>query len=517
VPLSYSDDDAGVGAGALLPRTSALQPDRRRTVRRAGDVFPLLPPPAGGSRKVFPPPPKSNPIGSPPQTQPSSPPSLPLAPSPQTPPTCGIVGKAVFVKQEEAAGDAGHSSDSGGDRDLVGGSSGGSIVDGEIDHPSGVRRLRQLQQLQQQRRHTSDAVSPIIDLQSGSGMTPLAWTVKGLQPEAFMALLAEGSDPNVADADLVTPLHHCTILGLNFGYAAKLLESGADANACDKGGNTALMYACASGLVEVVEVLLAMGADSSICNMHSTTALIQATIHGHVNVVARLLQHPAIAVSQRDSSGRIALHWACSAGQAACADLLVTQDPETAFIESHAGDTPCHVAVRQDRLDCMQLVCNVLTWQQRQQILAVENGSSLTLAQLAVEQRAMRCQKFIAEHGSDVPPPGTQGSLIGPASDKSRKRDRDDAATDSSSSGDDDSSGNGTGDSKEGRRAAKPKQTLEQARARRRNYMRLKRAEIISKESCAEGQVAVLEDHNQQLTLMVAQLRREAASLRTCM
>ncbi len=84
-------------------------------------------------------------------------------------------------------------------------------------------------------------------------------------------LMAAGADINAVDKDGWTALTWASWSGLNT-VAAKLIELGADLKLADKKGNTALMIAAQTGHGEIVKVLLEKGADRMVQNMAGKTA-----------------------------------------------------------------------------------------------------------------------------------------------------------------------------------------------------------------------------------------------------
>lgn len=76
------------------------------------------------------------------------------------------------------------------------------------------------------------------------------------------------------------------------GDAAALraqLDAGADVNALDRYGQTALMLAARLGRAEAVDVLIAAGAELDRTAKYRLSALMLAVINDHEPVVARLL------------------------------------------------------------------------------------------------------------------------------------------------------------------------------------------------------------------------------------
>src|SRR5271157_1133937 len=64
-----------------------------------------------------------------------------------------------------------------------------------------------------------------------------------------------------------------------------LIKAGADVNARDKHGWTALMIATANGQTDVVETLIKAGADVNAVDEDSVTALMIAALNDHTDAV----------------------------------------------------------------------------------------------------------------------------------------------------------------------------------------------------------------------------------------
>ncbi|MCL4299046.1 MAG: ankyrin repeat domain-containing protein [Anaerolineae bacterium] len=69
-----------------------------------------------------------------------------------------------------------------------------------------------------------------------------------------------------------------------------LLEAGADINARDRYGQTALMNAARTGQVELVRLLVEQGAALNTTAKYNLTALMLAIINGHIKIACILIQ-----------------------------------------------------------------------------------------------------------------------------------------------------------------------------------------------------------------------------------
>ena len=72
-------------------------------------------------------------------------------------------------------------------------------------------------------------------------------------------------------------------------YTRALIDAGADINAKDEAGSTALMVASEYGRTEIVKLLIAAGADVNAKNELGWTALMWASRHGHTETVKLLI------------------------------------------------------------------------------------------------------------------------------------------------------------------------------------------------------------------------------------
>jgi ankyrin repeat protein len=134
-------------------------------------------------------------------------------------------------------------------------------------------------------------------------------------------LLEAGVDPNAADPDGRTPLHHAALKG-RASLVQLLLEHGASVEARDSAGSRPLHDAALGGNVDSVRALLQHGADISATIRESgETPLHMAASWGKVDVVRALLEAGANKTA-RDRQGRTPFDLAVRNGQDEVARLL---------------------------------------------------------------------------------------------------------------------------------------------------------------------------------------------------
>jgi ankyrin repeat protein len=121
------------------------------------------------------------------------------------------------------------------------------------------------------------------------GHYPLGLAAFFGHPATVRLLLARGADVHAAAQNemKVQPLH-AAIASRNAETVAVLLGHGADANARQQIGYTALMGAAGAGRHDLVDLLLARGAAASLVSDEGKTAADIARDHGHRALADRL-------------------------------------------------------------------------------------------------------------------------------------------------------------------------------------------------------------------------------------
>lgn len=118
-----------------------------------------------------------------------------------------------------------------------------------------------------------------------------------------LKLLQDGADINATDGRGRT-----AVLAATYNNQADtvkaLIQKGADVNIRDNNLDNVLLHAGASGYLEIVKLAIEAGADTKLTNRFGGTALIPASERGHVEVVQELLTHSDVDVNHVNN-----LHW----------------------------------------------------------------------------------------------------------------------------------------------------------------------------------------------------------------
>jgi ankyrin repeat protein len=146
------------------------------------------------------------------------------------------------------------------------------------------------------------------------------------------------------------PLHIAALAG-DLAKVKALIEEGANVNAKNMWGETALHYAAEKGHKEVVELLIAKGAD---INAGRIEALQYAMDNGHTEVAIILINKGA-SVNPKTKSGWTPLHNAAYGGYKQVVEILLAKG---AYVNSKdtKGYTPLNIAVDRDYNDVAKLL-----------------------------------------------------------------------------------------------------------------------------------------------------------------
>lgn len=133
-----------------------------------------------------------------------------------------------------------------------------------------------------------------------------------------------------------------------------LLRDGADVNAAQGDGMSALHWAAQSGQVEIIDVLLYAGANpEATTRLGSYTPLHLASRAGHGPAITRLLAGQA-DVEARTTTGVTALHYAAASGRADAVDALIAGGADVDGVTTADDQTALMWATAYNRLDAIE-------------------------------------------------------------------------------------------------------------------------------------------------------------------
>jgi ankyrin repeat protein len=237
---------------------------------------------------------------------------------------------------------------------------------------------------------------------AGGPASPLADAAERMDGAAVRALLEEGADRNAAQVDGMTALHWAAHRD-DLETARLLVDAGAGVNAANRYGVRPLSLAAVNGSAAIVGLLLEAGADPNATLRGGETALMTAARTGRVEPVKALLARGA-GVNARDRREQTAIMWAAADGHARVVELLIEAGADFRTPLS-SGFTPLLFAVREGRRDAARALLaagadvNAVMEPRRPFTRAPRKGTSALM--LAVENAHFELALELIERGAD--------------------------------------------------------------------------------------------------------------------
>jgi ankyrin repeat protein len=197
----------------------------------------------------------------------------------------------------------------------------------------------------------------------------------------------------------------------SFGHTAiarRSIEEGADVNAQNKEGRSALQIASYKGHEQIVRLLINQGADVNAQNGYGESALHKASDQGYEQIV-RLLINQGADVNAQNRDSESALYMALDEGYEQIVRLLIDQGADV-NAQNGYGKSALHIALDEGHEQIVRLLIDQganVNAQNR------DGESALHIASRGGYEQIVR---LLIKHGADVNSQGPNGSALQAAS-----------------------------------------------------------------------------------------------------
>ncbi len=187
-----------------------------------------------------------------------------------------------------------------------------------------------------------------------AGDLRLVEAVKQGDQEAVRSLLQQGADVNASEADGATALAWATHRA-DSKTVELLLSAGADPSAASDYGVTPLSLACTNRDGVLVDRLLRAGADPNAAKWTGETPLMTCAGTGTAEGIRALLAHGADVNVRENEQGQTALMWAMAGGYPQVGRMLIEQGAEV-NTRSTSGFPPLLFAARSGDVESARIL-----------------------------------------------------------------------------------------------------------------------------------------------------------------
>jgi ankyrin repeat protein len=234
----------------------------------------------------------------------------------------------------------------------------------------------------------------LIDQKDSRDRTALQQAVRLCRVEIVSLLLSRGANRDQVDRDLETVLFVAVSM-CEPAIVTLLLDHGLSTEHANRYGYTPLCHAASVGRVDAGKILLARGADRKHASSLSGTPLMIAAEHGELAFLKLLLPAERDLLDTKDSVGNTALHLAARRGHDSAVQALIESGADLG-LTNERGNTPLELAATCGRIRTMALLLDA----EPDLMQAAKHAQGIL--DFAVKKGKVPVLEFLLQRGVDI-------------------------------------------------------------------------------------------------------------------
>lgn len=267
---------------------------------------------------------------------------------------------------------------------------------------------------------------------NSDGYTALFYAVRNGQLESVRELIAAGANIKIKSGNKF-PLTITATMNNRSKILALLLESGLDPDAADHNGDSPLHHAAFENCIECADILIQAGADIDHASEDGSRAVHYAAAQGHAEFLSFLISETNVEIDVPRHNGSTAMSMAAIKGHSKCIEVLA--DAGVKIDDSNTNKPLLFTMLAADNAECMRalhkaganvnvvvdemsLIFNAILLNRTECLkvliecganVEVKNVNNETVCHVAVYMKSVDLLKMVIDAGAPVNSKDTKG------------------------------------------------------------------------------------------------------------
>ncbi|XP_066996041.2 uncharacterized protein [Anabrus simplex] len=245
-----------------------------------------------------------------------------------------------------------------------------------------------------------------VDVADQDGRQPILWAASADSrssascpsgsADAILALVNAGANVEADDKDGLTALHCAASRGHTDCLETLVTLCGAEVDVIDSNGCTALFYSVTLGHADSTRLLLGYGAEPNRQDRKGRTPAHCGAAKGQLETLRILGSHGA-NLWVRNVKGDYPLHEAVASGRKDLVRWLLNQRPDAVNSPNNDGRCPLHIAAINNNMEMCKIVLDYQAL--LNSVMRTSKGQLMTPMDAALHRGNRGCAKYLQLHG----------------------------------------------------------------------------------------------------------------------